>query len=68
MTQSEVLRKLQAEGLPATREKIRYAVMLRKITTPPQDGAGNFQFGEKHVRELRAWLQTPRKRGRHPQG
>jgi hypothetical protein len=64
MTFSEVLRRLRAEGLPVTGGQIRYAVVTRRIARPPQDGAGNHRFSNRHLAQLRSYLSVPRRRGR----
>ena len=64
MTLSEVLQKLIVEGFPATQSRVKHAMLTGRISRPPRDGAGNYQFANRQLVELRAYLDSPRRRGR----
>ena len=64
MTLSEVTTTLRAEGFPATVSRIKYAMLAGHISRPPRDGAGNYQFANRQLMELRTYLDSSRRCGR----
>jgi hypothetical protein len=64
MVLSELLGALATEGLPAAAHRIQRAVETGKISPVQFDGAGNRDYSEQHLAELREILKSPTRRGR----
>lgn len=64
MTLAEVLSVLRSEGLPVTTGKVRHAMVVGRVQDVPFDGAGNRQFADDHLVQIRDYVTHPPKPGR----
>lgn len=64
MTTGQLIRRLQAEGIKATKARLYYALVCKRLSEPAVDDVGNYRWSKHHLAEFRAYLANPPKRGR----
>ena len=61
MTTGEVIRLLRSEGLPASLQRIHYALQMGYVDRPPMNGARCLVFGEREIGQVREYLKGGRR-------
>jgi hypothetical protein len=63
MSLSDVIQRLNADGLAVRPWHIRHAILAQHVTRPAQNGSGRFDFLPAHLDELRSYFAAKRRPG-----
>lgn len=66
MKLQQVIDELAARGTDARDHQIGYAIKSGRIDRPSMDRSLCFDFEPKHVDQLQAWFESPRRPGPVP--